>query len=154
MWHLTSIVSTGDSGYEVSKLIVQLKLLSGRYRTERLCQFWSDNREGVCLFNTCLGQSDTVDHIVSVCPALQHVRDRMENMWHSKTKSYPALQSLIGKMFCLPSLQRTQFILDPSSINLPQRVNTNDPVLPALFKISRNFCHFINKQRMKLLKQC
>ena len=150
-----SLVSAGNSGYEVSKLIVQLRLLSGRYRTERLCRFWSDNREGVCLFNTCLGQSDTVDHIISVCPALQHVRVRMQNMWLTRTESYPALQSLIRSLLCLPSLQRTQFILDPSTnpdvIRLVQEYGRD--VLDQILYLTRTYAFSIHRERKIFLGQ-
>ena len=40
-----------------------------------------------------------------------------------------------------------QFVLDPSSMNLSQRVHLNDPILPELFKLSRDLCFAINKNR-------
>ena len=45
----------------------------------------------------------------------------------------------------------TQFVLDPSSMNLDPRVHINDPVLPELFKLSRDLCFAINKTRNKSL---
>ena len=42
----------------------------------------------------------------------------------------------------------TLFILDPSSMSLSRRVNINDPVLPQLFNISRDYCYVINKTRL------
>ena len=46
----------------------------------------------------------------------------------------------------------TQFLLDPSSMNLRKRVNINDSALPQLFKISRDFCYAIDQARAKLVK--
>ena len=46
----------------------------------------------------------------------------------------------------------TQFILDLSSLNLPSRVNISDPVLPALFQLSRDLYYSINKQWIKQLE--
>ena len=45
--------AAGSNPYEVSKTIVQAKMLSGQYRTEQLCRFWSNNRLGVCLAPGC-----------------------------------------------------------------------------------------------------
>ena len=47
----------------------------------------------------------------------------------------------------------TQFILDPSSLNLSQCVNINHPALPALFEISRNLCNAIHTEIMRQLKE-
>ena len=45
----------------------------------------------------------------------------------------------------------TQFVLDPSSMNLSPRVHRNDPILTELFKLSRDLCFSINKRRNKSL---
>ena len=46
----------------------------------------------------------------------------------------------------------TNFILDPSSLNLKKRVSINHPVLPSLFKLSRDFCYKIDSNRGKIIK--
>ena len=46
-----------------------------------------------------------------------------------------------------------QFILDPTSLNLPVRVSLQDPLLTEFFKLSRDFCFFIDKTRIGLLKE-
>ena len=45
-----------------------------------------------------------------------------------------------------------QFILEPCSINLPQRISVQDPLLDTFFKLSRQLCYLINGKRMKLLQ--
>ena len=104
--------AAGNNSYEVSKLIVQLRMLSGRYRTQRLCRFWSDNRAGYCLMDTCAQQSETVEHIVSLYPALHHVRVRMRDMWLSKTSNMPELYDLVSCILSLSETERTKFILE------------------------------------------
>ena len=47
----------------------------------------------------------------------------------------------------------TQYILDPTSFNLPSRVHRNDPVCQTLFKLSRDMCFSIHNARMKKLKE-
>ena len=49
--------------------------------------------------------------------------------------------------------QLCQLILDPTSLNLPIRVNMTDPSVPDLFKLSREFCFKIDKTRRGLLQQ-
>ena len=45
-----------------------------------------------------------------------------------------------------------QFILDPTSLNLPTRVNVADPAVLKFFKLSRIFCYNMDKSRSQLLK--
>ena len=46
----------------------------------------------------------------------------------------------------------TQFVLDVTSMNLPERISASDPVLSLFFKLSRDLCYYIDKTRTKLLK--
>ena len=46
-----------------------------------------------------------------------------------------------------------QFVLDPTSLNLPTRVQMNDPLLGDFFRLSRDFCHLMDKTRTRLLKE-
>ena len=46
-----------------------------------------------------------------------------------------------------------QFILDPSSLNLSKRVSAQDPILPDLYKLSRDICYTLDKTRIGLLSQ-
>ena len=47
----------------------------------------------------------------------------------------------------------TQFILNPTSLNLHRRINVNDPMLNLFFQTSRDICFSINERRLKLLKK-
>ena len=47
--------------------------------------------------------------------------------------------------------QFAQYILDPSSLNLPKRVPIDHPALPLLFQQSRDFCYSIDQVRSKAL---
>ena len=46
-----------------------------------------------------------------------------------------------------------QFIIDPTSLNLPVRVSLADPLVSEFYKLSREFCYIIDKTRIGLLKQ-
>ena len=45
----------------------------------------------------------------------------------------------------------TQFLLDPTSINLRKCVKMSDPIVPDLYKISRDLCNHIHSERIKQL---
>ena len=45
-----------------------------------------------------------------------------------------------------------QFILDLTSLNLPMRVSMQDPQVMEFFRLSKDFCHTIDKTRIALLK--
>ena len=46
----------------------------------------------------------------------------------------------------------TQFVLDPTSMYLTDRVHMSDPIVPQMYKLSRDYCYAINKRRNHLLK--
>ena len=46
-----------------------------------------------------------------------------------------------------------QFILDPTSLNLPIRVSLSDPLVTKFYKLSRDYCYIIDKTRIGLLKE-
>ena len=45
--------SLDGNPYQAKAARIQSLFLTGRYRSERLCRFWSSNREGYCLLSTC-----------------------------------------------------------------------------------------------------
>jgi hypothetical protein len=61
--------TAGSSPYQVAKATIQAKMLSGRYRTERLMRFWSKNKEGLCLLPSCseLHLQEDLEHILVHC---------------------------------------------------------------------------------------
>ena len=78
--------SAGNS-YECSKSTILARMVSGRYRTEMLCRFWSSNRKGHCLLDTCHEVSGDLEHMLVVCPALENIRNRLHSLWCMKTVS-------------------------------------------------------------------
>ena len=71
--------TAGSSPYEVSKASIQSLFLSGRYKTEALCRFWSQNPAGVCLLPQCMRKSivEDVRHILLDCTSLATVRENL-----------------------------------------------------------------------------
>ena len=47
----------------------------------------------------------------------------------------------------------TQFILDPASMNLVDRIHVNDPLLPEIYKLCRHYCYAADKERLQAIKE-
>ena len=93
--------------------------------------------------------SENISHILALCDAYQPQRSRIiEEM---SIICQDTLNGVNILQYTQDPEMLTQWLLDPSSLNLPMRVNTNDPVLPALFQLSRDLCHSIDRERIKLL---
>ena len=132
-------------------------MLSGRYRTERLCRFWSQNRKGICLAPACADQEriDDLEHILTDCKALQQTRLTL----HMFTEKYclkipPEVSSLLS-IYCTPSHPLfVHFVLDcstlPCVIQTIQQKKGAD-VLFHLFHVTRTWCYSLHRERLKVL---
>ena len=93
--------------------------------------------------------SENICHILTFCSAYSEIRLRILNEY-----SYLCLNSISGVSFeniLSDNKKLCQFILDPSSINLKNRIHPTDPLLGSFFSISRDICFSINERRIKLL---
>ena len=126
-----------------------LKLLSGNYLTYSIKAAQSGGSPACRLCST--GSEESVSHVVSTCTATELERSKIVTEYRTlcmQTKNCVDFDRflLTEKLFC-------QFILDPTSINLPVRISPNDPLVNKFFNLSRDFCHIIDKTRMRLLKE-
>ena len=127
---------------EVRKLRPHLKMLCGDYYTYEMK---AEQHTGISPhYRLCYHDRDSVSHIISVCQSLSVTRDRIIS---EMLKLTPLLDTYKGN-----EEQMTQFILDPSSFNLPQRFNNNDSILISLYRISRDLCFALDKER--IIKLC
>ena len=143
----------GPNPYEVSKAVVQCKMLSGRYRTELLARHWSHNKPGFCL--CCMGDNTVEDlnHILLCCQSYHLARDKVKLLWLSCAEPLllPVLESV------LHGSQETlmQFLLDPSVhpqiITLAQ--DFGDSILRVVFHLTRTWCYSMHKERSKILRR-
>ena len=147
--------TAGSSPYQVSKATVQAKMLSGRYRTERLMRFWSKNKKGVCLLPTCkdLEIPEDLEHILIHCGSLEDARVGLADFSTTYSENYEQIKEIVREL-CNPSHpQFTQFLLDcsclPSVITAAQL--HGDLVLHHLFRITRTWCYSLHRARLKLL---
>ena len=93
---------------------------------------------------------ETISHLLTICSAFQDIREKiLQEMIHICER----IQYLDTLYIFQDKEVLCQFILDPASMNLKSRVNINDPLLPDLYRKSRNLCYSIADQRLTILKE-
>ena len=97
----------------------------------------------------CTANSETLSHIIGSCTHYDEVRRRIMKEFRALLET--SMSNVTIGDFIETEAILTQFVLDPSSMNLSPRVHLNDPILPELFKLSRDLCFAINKKRNKSL---
>ena len=140
--------------YELSKAVIQMRMLSGSYRTEYLCRHWS-NRSGACLANSCSGLDypENIEHILIFCPSLSDARASSFDLWSATAKKYPLLSPIIRKAMTMQPGFRCRFILDCSTLpDVILLTQTHGPEpLQKLLHLTRTYCFALHRERMKQL---
>ena len=116
----------------------------------------SDQSGGSAHCRSCVDKNPTakryvenIPHILAVCSAYSDIRERiMQEYAHICNSSGFDFNSVLSDSDTI-----TQFVLDPTSLNLKLRISANDPHLATFFKLSRDFCYSVHNRRMKILKQ-
>ena len=144
---LANIVTTR----EVQKCRIHIKMLSGDFYTY---QVKSDQSGGSPHCRCCAAPdkpAEDISHILTSCSAYSDIRDRIMAEFKnvsSQSKSKISFQTIQSEPETL-----CQFLLDPSSFNLSERIHRDDPVLLPLLKLSRDLCYGISSERMNILKE-
>ena len=148
--------SLDGNPYQSKAARVQALLLSGRYRTERLCRFWSHNKEGFCLLPTCKDEKiyEDIEHIFLRCSGLSEARRRVNTFTSDFISDKPILKHLVNEyLYSAEEYPRMQFIIDPSV--LPMVITATqlhgNIIHEHLFKISRTWCRSLHVARLKAL---
>ena len=148
-------LSAGSSPYEVVKEGVQATFLSGRYKTERLCRHWSENKEGLCMLPSCLGKNLLEDerHILLECCSLAATRTRLSQFTIDHIKKFPIIKDILLNFTSPENPRYCQFLIDCSSIPeviiLSQKYGQDS--LYQLFKVTRTWCCSLHRERLKVL---
>ena len=149
-------ITASSNPYVVNKAEVQTRMLSGRYRTESLSRFWSNNPNGYCLLPHCSGKSvkEDITHILVTCPSLSTKRNRLRDFFYSNSRGSCYIQDTIETFLLTknPHFQ-TQFLLDcsvlPEVIHLRQNLGLN--ILRSLFYLTRTWCYSLHRERLRQL---
>ena len=141
--------------YETKKAKIQSRFLSGRYRTEKLCRFWSKNIGGICLLDSCRfdGIPDELEHIIYSCKGLAVTRKRLFNFTYNYISDKPELKHIIDKYLGESEVQFCQFIVDCSvqPLVIANYQLYGKSILYNLFYITRTWCYSLHKERLHQL---
>ena len=133
---------------EALKCRPHLKMLCGNLLTYEVKFNQSGTGSQQC--RLCGSDCESLSHIVANCSHFEDIRSRIfaeyENLL-SKSRN-----DLKFSHYLTDDETTTQFILDPTSFNLKLRINISDPIVPDVFKLSRDLFCAINKKRTKSLQ--
>ena len=146
-------MDTGANPHEVLKSLIQLRMLSGRYRVAQLTRHWSpSNRAGCCPAPLC-SALETLEHLLLDCPHYNQLRDKLRKAWYTITN--PRLLSILMNTLNSSTQDLVQFLLDPSVhpgvISLVQSEG-HDP-LKLVFYLTRTWCYSLHRERLKLMNR-
>jgi hypothetical protein len=145
--------SAAGNSYECCKSTILARMVSGRYRTEMMCRFWSANRRGYCLADTCHQVLGDLEHLLVSCPALDHIRHRLHSLWCRKTVHLQPLHSLILQILGSSPAQQVKFILD--CLSCPQLMSLvkvyGQTVQDLVLYLTRTWAYSIHRQKLILL---
>ena len=151
--------SLDGNPYQTKAAIIQALFLTGRYRNERLCRFWTSNIHGFCLLEPCLSLKllDSNSHMLLDCGALSDERRRLLDF----TKTYTADKSVINDLCSIYIFENSdpetllQFLTDCSI--LPEVVKTcqvhGHEIIQHLFRITRTWCRSLHTARRRKLER-
>ena len=91
-------------------------------------------------------------HILHTLTQCNQYSDLRENKLEELSKLCEIEGNLNFTLLSENEADLCQFLLDPTSLNLKQRINPVDPNLSKYFDISRSLCNSINIRRLNILK--
>ena len=143
---LQNILTTQDA----KKLRLHLKFLTSDYLTNERIAKDRPSLSPACVL--CSFPNDTIEHVMVGCKATADVRRRL----------FPELVNVVAQVQPMcnilwlppPPSILTQFVLDCSSLNLPDsfRIPAHNPGIYKIYKISRDWSFGISCERSRLLR--
>ena len=138
-----------NTSWDVAKARSHLKFISGNYLTY---QIKAEQSGGSPRCRICeSGHPETIEHIIISCKTLDSYRKGILIEFQQLCKS--TRNNLNFDLFLEDETSLCQFIIDPTSMNLTNRVSLSDPLVQQFFKLSRDICHTLDKARMEMLKK-
>ena len=143
----------GSNPYEVHKAVVQSRMLSGRYPTDKLSRHWtSNNKSGICSIPGCTGNDvSSLDHILLFCPALSEARFRMTELCNKLASENQDVKNILTDALQNQTTDMAmQFLLDCSSLPAVVLLNQKSGAytLERLFYLTHTWCYSIHRSRL------
>ena len=145
------ILSTSGHAYDVNKMIVQLRMLSGRYRVGSLLRHFSAEHSGLC--ELCGSEAEDIVHlVVPWCPVLQERRALLIEYIEGVLSESLVCLNIFKSILESSQEQQVQFFLDCSVIpEVIQAAQSDNSILTLLFRATRTRCYSLHRTRLKIL---
>ena len=148
------------TAHEVKKLRCQLRMLCGDFYSFSVKAEQTGNSPHCRL---CEAPVEDLPHILASCTATAEPRQRticdLEQLLTIQTSDSEIFTKVLSEEDFSQLVNSdnifTQFLVDPTSFNLPDkyRINVNDAKLMAITRTTRNHCFSINQERLKMLRE-
>ena len=147
------ILTTAGSSYDINKMIVQLRLLSGRYRVGTLVKHFSPEKSGIC--ELCNIEDEDLEHIlVPRCSALKEKRAVLLEYAANILKHSQLAIKIFNTILISDEETFVQFILDCSVLPpVIAAAQQDKSILASFFKVTRTWCYTMHRARLKLLNR-
>ena len=147
------LTSAGNSPSKVSMALVQIKMLSGRYRCDALLQHWQPSTNGQCQLSHLCHECEDIPHILQRCFALVPVRQKLQVFTENFVKTLPTEVKNIVEFYCNPSSpQFCNFLLDCST--LPPVISAaqmyGDDIFRRLYSLTGAWVYALHRERLKM----
>ena len=133
-----------------------MRLLSGRYRSDKLLSHFSSSNSPKCQLEC--DEPDAVGdlhHFLLKCSALSARRSVLFDYWDVIVSNNPTCIDIIRSIKVGSDEQLLQFLLDCSTV--PEVISLaqihGDGVYASLFKMTRTFCYSLHRERLKRLNR-
>ena len=149
---LTGILTTQDVIFSR----IHIKMVSGDYN----CYYYLDRDRGIGAY--CRLCSALTPELKPPDETMVHLLTRCRSTVDTRTRILPDLLNTVSQDLPDNDLlshhnhdNLTQFILDPTSLNLPLniRVSPDHPALVRVLQVCRRLCYSLHKDRTRKLKQ-
>ena len=145
----------GTNPFEIHKAVIQARMLSGRYITDRLSRHWMQNQSWLCTIPGFIGLDiGSLEHYLLFCPALSPARSKVISLLKKVTAESDLIGNIIEKVFTNQTPEHiVQFLLDctsfPDIILLEQ--SGNIALVERIFHVGRTWCYTMHRSRMNKL---
>ena len=149
------LTSCGSSGHEVKKMTVQIRMLSGRYRTCYFRRHWSGDSTGSCRVPGCEADTPgTLEHLATgQCQGLKPATALATSHWVKFASSRPHLLPLLLSYANGEPADFLPFLLDPTTqapvLALAQSCGRQ--VIDDLCLLTRTWLYLHHKARYRAL---
>ena len=149
------LTSCSSSGFEVKKMTVQIRMLSGRYRTCYFRRHWSGDSTGNCRVPGCeTNTPGTLEHLATgSCQGLRHATALATEHWVRFSSSRPHLVPLLLSYAHGDPAEFLPFLLDPSTrapvLTLAQKYGRQ--VIDDLCMLTRTWLYIHHRARYRAL---